>query len=259
MRLLSDRRSYRPPLRDFKIRTFRHVHYLRATCHPWPCLLFLLPLLAAYEVGIVWVGGTQADALRNGADSWLHWAVDAFGLHQLYAVPVILALVFVVWSLLRRDDRPDDPIGVCLGMAIESLGFGLGLWALSRGIGPLLDALNVHLNTRSAGAEGVTQVVTFVGAGIYEELLFRLVLYSGLVGLLRRLQVPWLLTIPVAGAVSALLFAAAHHVGPYGEPFEEYAFLFRAVAGLYFAMVYQFRGFGIAVGAHALYDVLAGF
>src|SRR5262249_53820682 len=125
MSLLSHERTYRPPPHDFKIRTFRHVNYLRATRHPWPCLLFLLPLLAAYEIGIVCVGGTQADALRNGADSWLRWAVEAFGLHQLYIVPGILALVFVVWSLLRLDDRPDDTSSVCLGMAIESLGFGL--------------------------------------------------------------------------------------------------------------------------------------
>src|SRR5262249_36042229 len=139
MSLLSHQHTYRPPPRDFKIHTFRHIHYLRATRHPWPCFLFLLPLLAAYEIGIVCVGGTQADALRSGADSWLRWAVEAFGLQQLYAVPVVVALVFLVWSLLRLDDRPEDATGVCLGMAIESLGFGLGLWALSRAIGPLLD------------------------------------------------------------------------------------------------------------------------
>ena len=42
--------------------------YLRATRHPWPCLLFLLPLLAAYELGVHQLGGGQPDALRNGAD-----------------------------------------------------------------------------------------------------------------------------------------------------------------------------------------------
>jgi membrane protease YdiL (CAAX protease family) len=62
----------------------------------------------------------------------------------------------------------------------------------------------------------------------------------------------------VAAVFSATVFAAAHHVGPYGEPFDDFVFLFRAVAGLYFAALYQTRGFGVAVGAHACYDVLVG-
>jgi hypothetical protein len=243
------------PLRDFKIRAFRpEVPYRRATRHPWPCFLFLLPLLIAYEVGIVWIGGTQADALRNGADTWLRWALEVFGLHQLYAAPVLVAVVFLIWSGLRTEDCPDDLFGVCLGMAIESVTFGLGLWGLSQGLGPLIDSLRAEI----AGDAGMASTVAFVGAGIYEELLFRLGLYSAIVGLLRLLASPKVLAVPVAGLVSATVFAAAHHVGPYGEPLADTVFLFRLLAGLYFAALYQFRGFGIAVGAHACYDVLVG-
>src|SRR5439155_8601579 len=101
--------------------------YFRATRHPWPCLLFLLPLLAAYEGGVVWLGGTQPDALRNGADAWLRWALEAFGLHQLYWAPVLLACVFMVWSWAQRAERPKDLLGVVSGMALESVAFALGL------------------------------------------------------------------------------------------------------------------------------------
>ena len=48
--------------------------------HPWPCLLFLLPLLAAYELGVHRLSGGQPDALRNGADSWLRQGFAALGL-----------------------------------------------------------------------------------------------------------------------------------------------------------------------------------
>jgi hypothetical protein len=229
------------------------VPYPGATRHPWPCFLFLLPLLVAYEVGIVWVGGAHADALRNGADAWLRWALDLFGLHQLYAAPVLLGLVFLAWSGLRRNDCPDDLLGICLGMAIESVTFGLGLWGLSRGLGPAIGALTAAVRSNSAA-----HVVTFVGAGIYEELLFRLFLYSAITISLRLILAPKLVAVPVAALISAAAFAAAHHVGPYGEPFQETIFLFRLMAGLYFAGLYQFRGFGIAVGAHACYDLLVG-
>lgn len=248
------------PAYDSRTVTFRdsfHVPYVRATRHPWPCLFFLLPLLAAYEIGIVCVGGNHADALRNGADTWLRWALEVFGLHQLYWAPALVAGVFFVWSLLRLDDRPDDLMGVCLGMALESVVFGLALWGISRGLPQLWEGLRTQM-ARGNGGDGLSQVVTFVGAGIYEELLFRLLLYTGLVALLRGLGSPAVIAVLGAAALSATLFAAAHHVGPYGERFDDYIFVFRALAGVYFALLYQFRGFGIAVGAHALYDVLVG-
>ena len=99
-------------------------------------------------------------------------------------------------------------------------------------------------------------IISFVGAGIYEEMLFRLFLFSGLAWLFRVWEVPS----PglLAGAISSVLFAAAHNIGPHGESFIPYVFLFRTLAGFYFTLLYRFRGFGIGVGAHAGYDVLVG-
>jgi membrane protease YdiL (CAAX protease family) len=235
--------------------------YYTATRHPWPCLLFLLPLLLAYEVGVLWLGGTQPDALRNGADAWMRWGLEAFGVGQLYGVPGLILVVFGVWSWLRRGDRPKDVAGVCVAMAGESALFALGLWGISRGLGPLLDRLGVPLDVGAPAAprgEAVGLVIAFVGAGIYEEVLFRLLLLSGLAGLFRLADLPRVIGLSLAAVASALLFAAAHHVGPNGEAFEGYVFLFRTLAGLYFALLYQLRGFGIAVGAHASYDLLVG-
>jgi membrane protease YdiL (CAAX protease family) len=236
----------------------RRKSYLAATRHPWPCLLFLLPLLAAYECGVLWLGGNQADALRNGADAWLRWGLEASGVYPLYWPAGLIAVVFVGWTWVRRYDRPHDLTGTLTGMAIESVAFALGLWLLSRALGPVLDQLGVALTTPSATQQATGQVITFVGAGIYEELFFRLVLFSGLVCFLRLGNVPTILAVPAAVIASAVAFSAAHHVGPYGEAFDGYVFLFRLLAGLYFALLYQLRGFGIAVGAHACYDVMVG-
>jgi membrane protease YdiL (CAAX protease family) len=232
---------------------------LTATRHPWPCFLFLLPLLAAYEGGMVWLAGTQAESMRNGADTWLHWGLEAMGLGELYWVPGLVAVALLVWSWLRRWDRPLDAIGVCMGMAVESLAFALGLWTLSRSLGPLLDRLGIPLAQGTPAIDpAAVKIIMFVGAGIYEEVLFRLVLFTSLRGLLRFLNVGAFEAVVMATAASALLFAAAHHVGPHGEPFAGYVFVFRALAGLYFTLLFQLRGFGIAVGAHACYDVLVG-
>jgi membrane protease YdiL (CAAX protease family) len=62
----------------------------------------------------------------------------------------------------------------------------------------------------------------------------------------------------VAIIVTSLLFSAAHYIGPHGESFGLFTFVFRFVAGLFFGLLFVFRGFGIAAGSHAGYDVLVG-
>ncbi|HEX5273546.1 MAG TPA: CPBP family intramembrane glutamic endopeptidase [Gemmataceae bacterium] len=234
------------------------VTYFQATRHPWPSLLFLLPLLGAYEAGVLWLGGPQPDALRNGADAWLHWALQSVGVNFAYAPPLLIALFFLGWSYAARAKRPPDLVGVVSGMVIEAVFFALGLWGLSRAMGPVLDHFGIRLSWSPERVQAVGQAITFIGAGIYEEVVFRLVLFSGLALLLRALFLPALLAVPLAAVGSAVLFSAAHHVGPFGEPYQGEVFLFRLLAGIYFAGVYQARGFGVAAGAHALYDVVVG-
>ena len=81
-------------------------------------------------------------------------------------------------------------------------------------------------------------------------------LFSCMVRLLRLVDVNGVLSVLLAASASALLFSAAHHIGPYGQPYSNYLFLFRLIAGLYFAVLFQARGFGIAVGAHACYNLM---
>lgn len=236
----------------------QHHTYLSATRHPWPCLLFLLPLLACYEAGVVWLNTAHPEVLRNGADAWLRVGLAWLGLRQMFWAPVMVVGILVVWSLFRADDRPDDVLGIWSGMAIESVLVALGLWALSRGLGPFLDQLGVVLSLPPTSDVAVGKVVTYVGAGIYEEVLFRLFLFSLIEHTLSLAELPSFLTVGAAAISSAGLFAAAHHVGPSGEPFNNYVFTFRTLAGIYFALVFRLRGFGIAVGGHACYDVIAG-
>jgi hypothetical protein len=234
------------------------IPYLSATLHPWPCLVFILPLLAVYEGGVLWVSASEPDTLRNGADTWLRWALDSLGLRQLFWAPVILAAFLIAWSWLRRRDRPQDLLGIWIGMTVESALFALGLYGISRGLGPFMEHLGVKLQCPPQVEPAFEHAITYLGAGIYEEVLFRLLFFSGLAWILRFAAVGRPLAFLLAGLTSAMVFSSAHHLGPYGEPFNNFAFFFRTVAGLYFTVVFQVRGFGITVGAHAFYDVLVG-
>jgi hypothetical protein len=236
----------------------RHPSYFRATRHPLPCLLFLLPLLIAYEVGVIRLGGDHAERIRNGADTWLRWTLEAFGFQQLYLAPALLVAGLLAWCWLRRWDRPGDLVGVVSGMVLESVVYAVLLWRLSKELGPLLERLGVVLADGPKHETALAQLLSFVGAGIYEEALFRLALFGGLLGLLRLIGVSRLIALALAALAAALAFAVVHHLGPYGEPVQGYAFLFRTAAGIYFTALLLFLGFGIAVGAHVCYDVIVG-
>src|SRR5262245_36662196 len=146
--------------------------YLPATRHPWPCLVFILPLLVAYEVGVLALGGANPETVRNGADHWLRYGLNVLGVGLFWVPPAALVLVFVVGATRRWRDRPDDLTGVLSGMVLESVAFALGLWAFSRALAPLLLRAGIALSAGPGAVPaepGLRQVITYLGAGLYEE------------------------------------------------------------------------------------------
>src|SRR5262245_38364805 len=129
------------------LRVMNSSAYFAATRHPWPILIILLPLLLAYEGGVLWLGGPKPEMLRNGADTWMRTALQAFGFNQVIVAPALIAVLFGAWSWYRRYDRPSGLFGVCTGMAFECILFALALWGLSHGLGPFLHFVGVSLNS----------------------------------------------------------------------------------------------------------------
>lgn len=235
--------------------------YLKATLHPWPCLLFLMPLLLVYEGGVFWMSGTETQVLRNGADAWLRRGVQEIGFRQVMAAPILLIGFLTLWAFFRRADKPASPVGTCFGMLFESLLYAAVLWGISTRFDRILDGLGIpvaNVGTDGLPMERISRIIMFTGAGIYEEVLFRLILMGGLAFVLKLSFFTTVIAKPLALVASSALFALAHHIGPNGETYNEFSFLFRLVAGLFFGLLYWFRGFGIAVGAHAAYDVMVG-
>jgi membrane protease YdiL (CAAX protease family) len=95
-----------------------------------------------------------------------------------------------------------------------------------------------------------------LGAGLYEELVFRMIgmaaLHLVLVDLFRLKEGTGRLA---AVLISAAAFALYHDPSWSGGTVSLKAVPY-FVAGCYFGMIYLQRGFGIAVGVHALYDIL---
>jgi membrane protease YdiL (CAAX protease family) len=243
----------------------RPSSYWVATRRPFPSLLFVAPLAIAYESAVFWRAGPGAsgNGSRAGADAWMCQALASVGLTHPWFLPILLAVILLGWQVSSSHDWRFSP-SILGGMILESLtwaiallGIGrlidLGFSYLEQGRLPMLSAdpaTPLHLT--------FTTLVGYLGAGIYEETLFRLMLIPVFFGILRLLQMPQVLSSSWAVTASALLFALAHHAGSPGEAFTWYAFIFRWMAGIFFAWVFVLRGFGIAVGTHTAYDILVG-
>jgi membrane protease YdiL (CAAX protease family) len=230
--------------------------YWEEARRPLASLVFLAPLLVAYEAGVLWIGGSDPGLLQGGADHWMRIWLGQLGLGPYLLLPALVVAVLVGWHM--ASGRPTRVSGDTLaGMVAESLLFAFLLVVL----GQLQDVVFQRLApppTLSVAAQSTARLLSFLGAGIYEEVLFRLGLLPLFYVLFRASQLSSAWSAVLAIVSTSLAFSLAHFVGPAGDPFTLFSFTFRAIAGAFFAGLFWLRGFGITVGAHATYDVLVG-
>ncbi len=227
-------------------------------------LSFAFPLLVLYELLAFSLSHGDVVAVRNGADVLLKSLFVTLGGQEGLAAFGAL-LVGGGAALIVRDVHRSGGVvpRFFAWMAAESIGyaliFGLVTGTLTGWLLPVIASLGEfpELHVLLRFEQGLlTQLMISLGAGIYEELLFRVILVSGLAWLGRRVF-GWSspATSLFAVTLAALVFSAFHYVGPYGDPLELGSFTFRMVAGLLFSGLYLLRGFGITAWTHALYDV----
>jgi len=96
-----------------------------------------------------------------------------------------------------------------------------------------------------------------VGAGIYEEFLFRVLLIAGVSAIFGFIfqwshkMRKWMAMVFAAG-----IFSYFHFIGEYGDYFSFNIFMIRFLAGIILGTIYFFRGFGITAWSHAIYDLI---
>lgn len=223
---------------------------------PLHCLVFLVPLLAAYEVGVLWVAGNDADYIRNGADTWMRSWLNQLGFNQPWLLPSLVVAVLILWHLAGKYPGKVS-VDTLVGMFAESLLFAFVLIVFGQVQDLAFQKWGQGL-TMSTQTQSMFLAVTYIGAGVYEEVLFRLLLLPICYGFFRLVQLEKGWSAGFAIICTSVAFSVAHYIGPSGEEFRMFSFAFRAMAGLFFAALFVFRGFGIAVGCHAAYDLLVG-
>jgi len=232
----------------------RGQQYSAITLRPWPNLLFILPILIFFEVGIYFSqGGTPGGGSQLVAAFLIERVVMALGAeHFGYIFPGLAVIAILLASHLAAKHPWRFDIFVLPAMLGESLTWTIPLCIFNR----------VLYQAQLAGAPSLRdtwldQVIRSCGAGLYEELVFRLILVTGLdILLVNVFKLNRSASRVFSILLSAGLFASQHHHPLGAEVFDLTDFCFRTAAGVYLGGLFVYRGFGIAAGCHVFYNVI---
>ena len=227
------------------------MSYLVQTRSSFYSFLFTIPLFIIYEIGIIFLSKDDIIVVRNGADFLMRAILESFGIFGLYGLGAIFFIGFTVTYLffLKDEDSSHIKTEYLFIMAFESVAWAILLYiSLSEFMVLLMMPI---------GKAILQQVILAVGAGIYEEFLFRVLLILGLSSIIRFVFL-WgkkssnIAALIIAGAI----FSGFHFIGEYGDYFTIELFLLRFFAGVLLGILYNARGFGITAYAHSIYDLI---
>lgn len=252
---------------------FAKESYLERTSRPIYAIVFLLPFIIFYEAGTILINTDilNQTQVRIVAFVWLQNFLEhiGFGSKLAWATPPLVVVVTLVAMQLASRRSWHFGFGDIWPMAVECILLAVPLIVLSLFLsspptGGIAGAALAAVEAEGGGGFLLADIVTAIGAGIYEELVFRLILicvlmlvFEDLLGFSRRNS------IIISIFISAALFSVHHHIDFFTgqmnqrDIFSWAKFAFRTVAGIYFAVVFAIRGFGITAGTHAFYDIIA--
>lgn len=279
---------------------FARDSYLERTSRPIYAIVFLLPLIAFYEIGTFRINTDvlNQSQIRVVAFVWLQNLLESLGFGGKFAwVAPPLAVVVILMALQITSGKQWRLwLGDILPMGIECVLLAVPLIVLTLFLStsggpqtgaaffgdsppavqaeraptcsPLADrgplSLGNEVRRGTSNHPLLANIVTGIGAGIYEELVFRLILICLLMLLFQdALRLSHKGSIILSVLISAALFSAHHHVDfltgrpNVTDPFDLTKFVFRTIAGVYFAVLFAIRGFGITAGTHASYNIIA--
>ncbi|TVQ55349.1 MAG: CPBP family intramembrane metalloprotease [Phycisphaerales bacterium] len=238
--------------------------YWAQSKRPLHILIFLMPLVIAYELGLFFVLRSEEGLITNKAHVTLIELFDAFGIPAtsgFYLGGVLIVVILLLWHLLNRDSWRVDGRTIAI-MTLETIALTLPLIVLGQLISKTAISASVIASigpTEQHLAEMtfLAQLTVSIGAGLYEELMFRMLLIAMLHTLMVDLgKLSFNLGAGIAIVVSAAAFTWYHPLEGEAGTLSPQRVAFFFLAGLYFGIVYVARGFGIVVGVHALYDII---
>ena len=225
--------------------------YWSETHSPLYSFIFVMPLFVLYEVGTVLLSAEDIMVLRNGADVLMKQVMGLFGIYGMYGFSASFMVGFSIAFLRQKKSLKTMVIKgeYLLIMFFESILYSALLFVL-------LGFFQTFFMS-PISKQLFQQVVLSLGAGIYEEFVFRVILITGIAAILGFIF-QWKKSVRYFGGVivAAVIFSLFHFIGDFGDSFSFDLFFIRFVAGIILGIIYAFRGFGVAAYSHAFYDLI---
>jgi hypothetical protein len=230
-------------------------------------LALTLPIFLAYHLGVVFL------KVKNGSDMVTGPLLDlANGSRASYLGLTVAIGVFFAGVLVLAGRGQAFRVEKFVQIAVEGVVYAI---VMRLGADYIVGRLSIALSPAGGASplahpDVMTGVVMSMGAGFYEELAFRVILFGlgakalvwlvvkqrvGLVEQSSRFSLRAVLLMFLWALVSAAVFSGVHYIGVYGDPFQLGSFVFRMVLGLALTLIFVTRGFAAAVWAHAVYDM----
>ncbi len=234
--------------------------YFRLAARPLHTLCFLLPIIALYEYGaIAYLTNDTGERDAILAHRMLETLFSSLGVTGLHLPAILTVVVLLVWHVLSRDKWRVRPSVLGL-MWAEAAVWTVPLLVLGVIVAELL---GVQVRPLAAPVPPIDadlgrRITIALGAGMYEELLFRMVGMAAVLLVLEDLFRVSKKRAVVAGVViTSIAFAWYHDLAAAEGGGTDWALAaFYTLAGGYFALAYIARGLGIAVAVHVLYDLV---
>ena len=220
--------------------------------------LAALPLFIIYEVLILLTAPTTEIIVRISVDLWFKQLLQLIGLDALNISLLIVLTVGIFILIQKREELNELRVGYFGVMLVESTLWAILIALISSSLTNLiLPGMALQSGESAVQLSYIQKLTLSLGAGLYEELFFRVLLVSLLIWIFNKWfgSKSWA-SYASAILLSAILFSAAHYSGNMGDPFTMSSFLFRFIFGVILNGLYVWRGFGVTAWTHALYDII---
>ena len=216
--------------------------------------LLSLPLFLIYEA-LILISQPNADHIvRISVDVWMKSLFTYFGVNAISSSLLVMTLLGFFILYKERERLKELRFSYFPIMLLECIIYAIFVAFVSNTLISLI--FNIAATDPIQSLSYLQKLALSLGAGLYEELFFRVILVSLLILLFNKLFGKKWAAVIAAVTLSALLFSAVHYMGSMGDLFTFSSFLYRFLFGLILNGIYIWRGFGVAAWTHALYDVL---
>ncbi len=225
-------------------------NYWRFSRSAYYSVVSALPLLVVYEILVI-MTQSRYWGIRNAADMWIRTFLMAFDLSAQHLTFVMIGIAFALIPVAKtRSYGVKLKANFFLLMLAEAFTYSLVLGGVLQSI--------LRLSGLAAGGPGNGALQNFalsLGAGLFEEIIFRVLLLNLLFFLLNYIFKNKVTTAVISVLAASFLFSLSHYIGSMADSWELYSFMFRWIAGMIFTVLYFMRGFAITAYTHALYDI----